>query len=84
MATENDLAAAAEQVAKAKRLIARQRELIARLKAQRRPIFEAEESLEVFLRTLDVFERHERELRNTMTRSPLESRRGSGKAGGAR
>src|SRR5947207_1961382 len=48
MATENDLAAAAEQVAKAKRIVARQREAIARLKAQRRPTFDAEETLEVF------------------------------------
>jgi hypothetical protein len=64
MATQSDLAVAAEQIAKAKRIVARQREVIARLQAQRRPIFEAEESLEVFLRTLDVFEQHERQLRN--------------------
>ena len=62
MPSESDLAVASQQVAGAKMNVAKQRERIARLRRAGYSTLEAERALGVFIRTLRVFEDHERQM----------------------
>jgi hypothetical protein len=62
MPSESDLAAAIQQVAGAKANVAKQRERIARLRHAGYSTLDAERALDVFIRTLRVFEDHERQI----------------------
>jgi hypothetical protein len=62
MPSESDLAVASQQVAGAKANVAKQRERIARLRHAGYSTLDAERALGVFIRTLRVFEDHERQI----------------------
>ena len=70
---ENFLAAAIRHAAVGRRIVAQQRERVAQLKATGRPAMDAENTLTLFLGTLEIFEQHERELLDTVSR-PFASR----------
>jgi hypothetical protein len=60
---ETELAAAARHVAEGRLIVARQRERIARLRAQGSCTGDYERTLDIFVNSLQIFEDHERELR---------------------
>ena len=60
MEQESDLAMAARHVSEGRRIVARQRERIARLKSLGCSTEEHEKTLLVFLSTLEILEGHER------------------------
>lgn len=60
---DSQLAVATQHVAAGKRIVARQLDLIARMKAAGHPTSEHERTLRLFMDTLTIFEDHERELR---------------------
>jgi hypothetical protein len=68
MPQESDLATAIEQVAGAKANVAKQRERIARLRHAGYSTLDAERALGVFIRTLRVFEDHERQIHDELRR----------------
>jgi hypothetical protein len=72
-ALESELARAARHVASAKRIVAQQRERIAKLKARGHPVRHHEQLLNVFTRTLRALEYHER----LISREIAEIRKGS-------
>jgi hypothetical protein len=63
---ESRLREAARHVARAKTVIAQQRQIIENLKAAGGDTFVAEEMLEIFLGNLEIFEAHERELKDRL------------------
>lgn len=62
--SESMLDRATRHVARAKLLIARQRERVARLQAEDRPIKDASSMLDTFIQTLQAMEHHQRLLRD--------------------
>jgi len=60
-----ELALATQHVERAKQIIARQRQAIARLQAMGCNSLDAEQTLEVFLRTLEIFEDHKKHLQHS-------------------
>jgi hypothetical protein len=66
--TETELEQAVRHVAEARKIIANQRALIERLKHRDLPTAEAEATLLLFKDNLEIFERHERELRKKLGR----------------
>jgi hypothetical protein len=65
---DTELAAAARHVAEGRRIVARQREIIARLAAQGSCTGDYERTLDIFVSSLRIFEEHERELRAAVKR----------------
>jgi hypothetical protein len=61
----SELAVAARHVAQGRMIVARQRERIARLKAQGLSTLDHEQTLDVFVSTLQILEQHERALRSS-------------------
>jgi hypothetical protein len=59
---ESDLAMAARHVAEGRRIVAQQRERIARLKADGHPTADHEQTLRVLESTLQILEDHERQI----------------------
>jgi hypothetical protein len=57
------LIVAAHQVAEASRIVAEQHQLIAKLKAFKRPTLDAERALKAYLSSLKHLEDHERKIR---------------------
>jgi ERCC4-type nuclease len=72
--TETRLREAARHVARAKTVIAQQRQIIENLKAAGADTFVAEEMLQIFLGNLKIFEAHERELKERLRVSTTTSR----------
>jgi hypothetical protein len=60
---ESDLAMAVRHVAEGRRIVAQQRERIARLKAAGHPTLDHEQTLQIFETNLRIFENHERHIR---------------------
>jgi hypothetical protein len=61
---ESDLAMASRHVAEARRIVGRQRERIAKLKAAGHSTLDHEQTLQVFESTLRIFEDHERQIKS--------------------
>jgi hypothetical protein len=59
---ESDLAMAARHVAEGRRIVAQQRERIARLKAGGHPTADHEQTLQVLESTLQILEDHQRQI----------------------
>jgi len=59
---ESTLAIATRHVAEGERIVARQQAMIARPKASGAPTLDAEQTMQVFQTTLDIFKRHRDDL----------------------
>jgi hypothetical protein len=68
---ESDLALAARHVAEGRRIVARQRERIARLRALGCSTLDHEQTLRIFESTLEIFLDHEQTIREQDTRKNL-------------
>jgi hypothetical protein len=68
MPSESDLALARQHVARGKQIIAKHRALIVKLSAAGCSTLDAEQTLDVFMRTLRIFENHERQIREQLHR----------------
>jgi hypothetical protein len=71
----SELAVAARHVAQGRVIVARQRERIARLKAQGSSTRDHELTLDLFVSTLQILEEHERALRSSAEKLAAETRR---------
>jgi hypothetical protein len=69
------LIAAAHRVAEARRIVADQRALIARLKAFRLPVVDAEATLEMYIGSLTLLEDHERRMKEENKAKKSETRK---------
>jgi hypothetical protein len=65
---EIELATAERHVAEGRLIVARQREIIARLRSQGSCTGDYERTLDIFVNSLRIFEEHERELRGAVER----------------
>jgi hypothetical protein len=65
---EIELATAVRHVAEGRLIVARQREIIARLRSQGSCTGDYERTLDIFVSSLRIFEEHERELRGAVER----------------
>lgn len=72
---ETELAVAARHAAKGRCIVARQRQLIARMHAAGHPTRDAERTLDLFECTLAIFEDHERALSQSAMSEPTCRRR---------
>ena len=69
--SESLLQQAARHVAKGSQIVARQRERIVQLKLVGGSTIDAEQTLRIFLNTLEIFEQHQRELLQDQIRQRL-------------
>ena len=71
---ERELEQAVQHVAAAERVVAQQRERIAKLKADGHAVTHHEQLLELFIRTLEAFKDHERPLSSEVAEKKTNSK----------